>query len=318
MRTKFFSIAAILLILTASCRKDTVIPTTEEDCYFFGSSSSALGFQFSFPQSWYRTPCFNPSNNDQFIYVREDKQNPGITELHRRTISTAADVILLTGVMDIPQWHANGWILLTRNDNLIWKIKANGDSLTQLTFDGMNLGARWSPAGDKFVYRKAVGSTSYAIIANAQGISLDTLAGFIPEYGDWSPDGTKLCSVVGAGSGSIAYYDFSTGQAINVATVPSGEFVLRAYWQRDSRTICWNTRKGVYKTDINTHSTIRMLNSCDSKLWWTFQFSGNGQKIIWERNNSRLTGNDHNTIYQEDFIYISNADGTAQEKINIQ
>ncbi len=306
-------IACIGIVLLAACERDLPVPV-EDGCYSFGTSSSPFGFQYSYPQYLYREPCFNPQNNDEFVYVREDKLNGSATEMRKHRISTQTDNLLVANVWGIPDWHANGWILFRRTDNQIWKIKANGDSLTQLTFVGINLGPRWNSVGDQFVYS----SDNLTIVATAQGVPLDTISDFQMLYGDWSADGTKFCSVVNAGQGQgIASYDLASGISTIVATVPSGEFVVGSYWQQNSETIFWVTRKGFYRTNVATMITTQVRPSCDSRFWWTFQFSGDGQKMIWERADSKLTGSDRNTIYQENHIYLLNADGTGEEKVEL-
>lgn len=286
----------------------------EDGCYSFGTSSSPFGFQYSYPHYLYRVPCFNPQNSDQFVYGKEDKENFQPTELRLHTISTGSDVLLTTGILGAPHWHSNGWILFTKSDNNIWKIKANGDSLTLLTLGGINYGPRWNPVGDRFVYC----GDNLTIIADPTGAPVDTIAGFMMLYGDWSPDGTKISTHVNVGSDyGVAYYDFGTGNTTVVATVPQGQFIGESRWAHDSHTLYWQTKQGFYKTDITTGTTAQIKPSCDSKYWWSFQFSGDGTKMIWERADSRLTGSDHNTIYQQNFIFLLNPDGTGEQKIDL-
>jgi len=55
----------------------------------------------------------------------------------------------LPGMMDISsdgEWMVFSW------GKQIWKVKVNGDSLTQLTFSGENFYPRWSPDGKKIVF----------------------------------------------------------------------------------------------------------------------------------------------------------------------
>jgi hypothetical protein len=297
----------------ASCERDLPIPEQDE-CYSFGTSSSPLGFQYEYADYLFREPAYNPLNSDEFIYVREDKLNNSSTELRKHIISTGFDQVLTTNVWGVPDWHQNGWIIFRRTDNQVWKIKSDGDSLIQLTFSGTHLGPRWNTSGDKFV----CSWDNQTLIAASNGIPVDTIPEFLFYYGDWSSDETKLCSVISSMSGEyLAYYDINSSTQTLVAEVPQGEFIIEAYWL-DSRFIYWVTRRGVYKTDIVGNVTSRVTPSCDSKFWWSFQFSGDGQNIIWERANFRLTGANANTIYQENHIYVTNLDCTNEQKIDLE
>ncbi|CAN5405149.1 hypothetical protein BH11BAC7_BH11BAC7_11370 [soil metagenome] len=311
MDFKRLLIACIGVFLLATCRKDAPVPE-EDGCYTFPVPPISSGFQYSYPHYLFREPCFNPLNSDEFVYVREIRENSVTTELWKHIISTDTDIFLALGAFGHPQWGATGYVLFTRPDNKIWRIKINGDSLIQLTFGtGYDLSPLWNGEGDRFIYS----GNNQPLIADIDGNTIDT----VPVHGDWSADGTKLCFVAGSGgSGHIAYYQITTGEMVNVASVPIDESVWEVYWKSDSRTIYWNTSKGFYKTDIAAMNTTKIRASCDSRRWTTFQFSGDGQKMIWERIDSKLTGSDHNTIYQENNIFLLNPDGTGEQKIDIQ
>ena len=51
----------------------------------------------------------------------------------------------------------------------IWKVKVNGDSLTQLTFSGENFYPRWSPDGKKIVFHVPLGDSAGVWMINSDG-----------------------------------------------------------------------------------------------------------------------------------------------------
>ena len=90
-----------------------------------------------------------------------------------------------------------GWLALSMNDQ-VWKIKANGDSLTQLTSGGFHYQPQWSPDGQRLVCHEPDTPRAPLIIIDKNGRWLTQLSGFPVNYCQgWSPDGTRLLITYG-------------------------------------------------------------------------------------------------------------------------
>ncbi len=106
---------------------------------------------------------------------------------------------------DLPAWGPRGrWLAFKYGQ--IYKIKANGDSLTQLTFEGRNHFPAWSPDGKWIAYDNTnCGGPTEPIPPNSCGILIVKSDGsnkrFIVagRFPIWSPHGGNLL-FVGAGS----------------------------------------------------------------------------------------------------------------------
>lgn len=66
-----------------------------------------------------------------------------------------------------PTWSPDGQWITFSDGGQIWKKKLNGDSLTQLTYQGRNFSPAWSPDGSMIAYRR---SYSYPEEFSVQGI----------------------------------------------------------------------------------------------------------------------------------------------------
>lgn len=98
-----------------------------------------------------------------------------------------------------PDWSPDGEWIVFEGNALIWKIKVNGDSLTQLTFNGRTFFPDWSPDGKKIAYDCTTNPPGTGLwIMNADGTDKKCLG--LGRNPDWSPDGAKFVYEGGPGS----------------------------------------------------------------------------------------------------------------------
>jgi hypothetical protein len=99
----------------------------------------------------YCCPKFNPNNPYEIAYL-VDFPNAS-KHLFKFNFKTGKSTYLTDNVIDSYDWGSNGWILLWGRNNQIWKIKDNGDSLTQITNSpGINAAPLWSSKCTFFSY----------------------------------------------------------------------------------------------------------------------------------------------------------------------
>ena len=136
------SICFILVLTAGACHKDkpdaVVLPSQSSS-----SNCKNLVFTSPFnlatdytPGDQYKWPCFNPNNQDEFVYVKRNfDTSPGIVQLIKHTISSGIEQVLLENgayISGQPQWGKQGWILFsigTQPPQVIWKIREDGTGL---------------------------------------------------------------------------------------------------------------------------------------------------------------------------------------------
>jgi hypothetical protein len=311
MQTKwnilFFFFAAMLF---THCKKDVgVYPKMEDGCIDFPPSSNLLGYQYQQPEITSNAPCFNPTNPNEIIFIRGHYSTQS-NELVKYNFATKSESILLnsTQIWGHPDWGVNGWILLNKGDNQVWKIRDNGDSLTQLTTQ-FGLDAIWSPNGNEFVYWVQINSVYYTFFSDINGNIFDTLLSpNILYHGAWSPDGTKIATNF---SYRLSYIDLNTRQTIQVNIPSNSTPIYDINWLSDSETIIWCTNDGFFKTNINSNTTTQIKTSCSSKRYiYPTVFN---KKIIIQRFDSKLIS--ENIIWTENNLYSMDADGRNETKL---
>lgn len=121
-----------------------------------------------------------------------------------------------------PNFSPDGKWIVFEHSSQIWKIKVDGDSLTQLTTTGRNFFPRWSPDGKRIAFdsnREAPNGEKVIWLMNADGTNLKRVC----EWGEgerrfpsFSTGGTEILHIRYVDGPDIALMDTS---GINVHTI---------------------------------------------------------------------------------------------------
>lgn len=313
--------AFYLIVLLASCRRDPVILPHHgsEDCFdFIGIVPFSNIANWPGTDTGFNVPRFNPTNSNEIIYFRAIYSSQ-IGQIVKRNILTGSETYFVENLWSKPDWSVKDWIVFNRADNQVWKIKSNGDSLTQLTTQG-GLDAIWNHSGDKIAYHIQTGqsvTTDYTFITDVNGFILDTL--FFPfrlNHGAWSYNNSMIAfNDFGL---NIQFIDLGT---LQIATVTNNspdpanhgrENITDIDWMPDSQNIIWVNGFGIFRTNIQTKQTTKIISSCDSKQYGTVSVSPSGDKIIASRTDRKVS---NDTMYSKNGLSLINIDGGSEIKI---
>ncbi len=112
-----------------------------------------------------------------------------------------------------PDFSPDGNWLAFSDYAQIFKIKLNGDSLTQLTFEGRNFFPDWSADGKKIALDVTEPPEIRGIyIINTDGLDKKMVPNtFTGRFPDWSPDGSQLIYIVYPGTGPQIFVSDTNG-----------------------------------------------------------------------------------------------------------
>ena len=153
---------------------------------------------------------------------------------------------MLHGFVYYPSFGPGGWVAFQRADQ-VWKAKANGDSLRQLTYaPGPHYVPRWSPDGSRLVCQDPNSPVGNHLIMDKNGKTIRSIRLVDTQYAlAWAPDGNSILveyNPTGRDE-NLATYNLTTGQldvvAISPAAPDSYGFVNGAAWQPDGKSIVW-------------------------------------------------------------------------------
>jgi Tol biopolymer transport system component len=201
-----------------------------------------------------------------------------------------------------PSWSSTGWIAITTfPDYQIWKIKSNGDSLTQVTHDpGTHYYPVWSPDGKRIIFSY----NSHARFIDPQGNLIHDMSDSVGFLGGnvWSADGRKIMAVNYCIDGNT----YETAPTKYGGSIP---------WFPDSRHMLLWKEDGLYIWDIETDSEEKVKNHCSSKKYGSLAVSHDGKRIFASRTDSWVVDN---TLHSESKIVMMDAYGNNEEVLPLE
>jgi TolB protein len=150
-----------------------------------------------------------------------------------------------------PAWSPDGgWLVFCRNgggDAELWKVRADGQDLTQLTDNAADeREPSWSPGGTRIAFTRegAGGTTSIMTLASGGGgEQAVTPAGGFDQAPDWSPDGKRIAfNRFLPGEGNRVFTVAPNGAALTQRTVgggPTGFNDVHPSWSPDGTRIAF-------------------------------------------------------------------------------
>lgn len=172
----------LLGTLFLQCKKDTPSPNSDPCDLAYTKHSNPYNYIYKggltepcnllsichiYPDKYiYSYPSFNPSNPYEICYLRDTPSllNPTSNQLFKYNFCTNSITLIANSVSGYTSWSKKDWIVFTGKGGQLWKVKSNGDSLTQLTKKNPN-NAKWSPSGAKLLFfDSALGLTKMRII----------------------------------------------------------------------------------------------------------------------------------------------------------
>lgn len=178
--------------ISLGCIKQHLIVSFPSEDTTYNCCNCAVDWQEVFSSDIpydYFYPCLNPSNSDQISYYRRDNSQVWFNGYEIWTVDFCNNerLKLVGNALYGINWSKSGWIFYTAIDQNIYKIKNNGDSLTQITFTtgGYNRYPKISPSGNKFMYQSEVSGITNLLIQDFLSGSVDTIK-TTPATGAWS------------------------------------------------------------------------------------------------------------------------------------
>jgi len=298
----------ITFILFFSCKKDNIISSDcNNNCIEIPQSQSFYGYDYKYDSVLYISPCFNPNNGNEILYVEKNLAS-GVTKLIKYNLQTfEKENILEAEIYFQPSWANNDWIIFGLNDENIWKIKSNGDSLTQLTFIGSNFNPECNFNSNRIICSNTNQSCSF--IYDFYGNPIDTLNITSTTTFDWNMY-NKILIPINQGE---YIYNYNTNEMLLYNQDLS--FAGKCQWINKNEFVVGGV-SGIYKTNIITNNTEFIKKCCNAWAYFSPDYSHQLDKVIWQKTEEKKIG--ENLIEVKRKIILMDTDGTNEEEIEIK
>jgi dipeptidyl aminopeptidase/acylaminoacyl peptidase len=225
----------------------------------------------------YSIPIPSKSNSNFLVYIRRRTDTSGLAkapQIWSTDLCTGEKNLLASELVSTISVSKDDWILFRRFDGN-WKIKSNGDSLTQLAtlitdFD-------WHPSGQSMIGH--IGEGKWALLdEDGQMIQmLDSIQGH--DTPRWSPDGTHIVFSGYTDEGAFNYLYETATQQINQIPIKLSNQVK--CWADNDHLFTATSDGDLVRLNIHTHQIVAVLKpSCKNKAYVPTSLSSDGQYLF--------------------------------------
>jgi Tol biopolymer transport system component len=324
----FVIILATCVLTLQGCQKDSRIidpnecPSRSElfDMFSYLEGTEFYGDIVYTSDSGYAFVNYVPGNDDELIFYYSGFLTNYDSNFVKYNLLTKemSNILVEPDFFVLYSVSSTGWLLFTRPDYQIWKVKFDGDSLTQVTFNGYNGHCAWSPDGERIIYNQNEPiATHNIIIADKNGnfqFSVDS--GYSMRRPTWSPDGRYIAFTKLDGYYSdIDFIDTTTWEIQNLIT---GDYVYEDQIKSmdffpDGKHLLWATETELNKTNIETKVTELLATTCNSWAFDEVSVSDDGQTIIVKK--LILTYFDSRHLFRSSQLFMFDANGNEIKEI---
>ena len=260
------------------------------------------------------SPCFNPNNPNEFIYIKKLNR---LSALIKTNTKTEQEEVLWQGkfITGQPDWGKNNVIIFSASDYQVRLIDLNANnSIKKQTNSYTHLYPKWY-TDTSFIchYSPNLGIPYYLMTGYMGRATFDTLK--------------NLSFVKGTTSsqGNYAFLEYADALSISVNSenvieeLPALEDnglnrITGICWPNKSDEIFYSTyRNGLWKVNVKTKVFTLIKNGCQTRSYRYLSISSDGKKIIVERVDATDYIERPGSWTEEAKIVIMDVDGCNEE-----
>lgn len=276
MNMRLWLLASALIIALNSCKKEEpiVIANADENleirnCEPFPKpdiSSGDPSDYSEYSENFVSHLETNPSNPNEIVYIEGNFPNSKLIRLN--ILTSEKKVIYNEQISSQLSWSVKDWILFQRTYDLnIYKIKSNGDSLTQLTFVYEKYHhAIWDPKGERIMVYNKFNTAFKTEIMDEAGHVIDSMPIWNHRNGEW----THPRYYIGSKTNELVILDMYD-KTLKKKIIFGASSNIKSLGWVSSNEILYSDNNKLYRYNIDTdfaqiisHECYRMYNAISS------------------------------------------------------
>ncbi|MEO1263184.1 MAG: hypothetical protein AAFZ15_30520 [Bacteroidota bacterium] len=263
----------------------------------------------------YLSPSFNPNNMEEVALIRLDNQTFEYRLCILNLCSGELDVLEAEAFNGV-DWGTNGWILFSKLDLQVWKVRPDGSGQQRLTSIGENSSPIWNDEGDRIAY--SLTNTGEFFILDEEGNAVDTVKGMENrEACDWSATNKLITPFEPGSADDIYYFDLDLDTLIKIDEEGNEAYIHDGKWGKEER-LYWLAQYQLAYTDINTKERtvlFKLADGFNNRFYRSFTISPDYKHIILNREDwKQLNECDVEVVHS---LYIMDIDGSNERKVLI-
>jgi hypothetical protein len=275
----------LLLFLCFACNKkndspadpgeDPVVDQPQSLCKDLPPTPEPFGWQDSItdPDKNVNAFIINPVNPNQVVIVVNGDMY-GYNKMFSYDIPNKQLKYLATISNHLPSVNPKGWILYSTLDYDIYKIKANGDSLTPLVGGHTSEDPEWDYTGNHFYYYNRAFQTvpSQLLRSNANGGTIGGIPIILPYSTPYSKSDKIIFFQPEGKIVSLILHDMVTHEEKKLISGPYDPKETQSYFDDltldlNDENMYWSNKYGIFKCNLSTLKTDTVLKSCPNRMY---------------------------------------------------
>ncbi len=248
-------------------------------------SPGDFGYFYEYMDLDYSRASFNPNNNQELVCFRHrDGLRDGLVILNTKTQNV--QILLEEQILDHPKWSEKGWIVFSRLDHQIWKIRSDGGDLTQLTLgaEGWNSLPSWINNGKGIVFestRDLHNGRLFTMDENGKNVEM------LPN--------TKACSFAVMSkndkyliysrtlpsAGTIEIMNMETNEQKVIRDLDKPSLVGAVWHPLQQDVVVWSEYESMYVMNVTTEEIVQLKRDCSSRRYRYFDFRSDASAFIY-------------------------------------
>lgn len=232
---------------------------------------------------------YNPLNADELVYVVNGDQF-GTNKLFKYHIPSKQAVYLASIGNYAPQINKRGWIVYSTLDNVIWKIKVNGDSLTRLTAGEYSFDPKWDHSGTIIYYFQAANGTLDAQLMKVFAKDAGYIISFPQDLANTAAfkksDKIIYQKIKNNNSVTLILKDMQTSAETQLISGPKESTAGQMNFDNlgldyKDENFYWSNSNGIFKCELNGLKIDTLFKNCPNQLFENPVLSLTGEELYY-------------------------------------